>query len=283
MSLVVSYVASPDFELNLYASIHSLFQSRSDVDRVKVFSVGGRMPYIDNLTIPVEVEEVENKNKNYFLENKTYVTNVRSKNLVYLDCDTVVLNDVSSIWGGGGSKFIARKDSAYESGEYFSVQKWKALASQRGASSGPYFNSGFLGFRRGAQEEIGSLWKRICREEYEKGERSAFAKFQSAGMIEQMSLSVSVLRKIEDVGLMDEEEHVYGWEVPPDVVSDDAVVYHTGSRGGRHLKYAMALGRRGLVDFSEPVISRATHPLFIKLQAYNLAYRAKEFFSSLRS
>lgn len=278
MSSVVTYVASPDFAVNLYVSIHSLFQSGPNVDRVKVFSVGGDMPNIEALSAPVEVEEVKNKNRKYFLENKTYISEVNSSQVVYLDCDTVVLENINTIWNKKNAKFVARKDSAYESGEYFSVEKWECLASKSGASKGPYFNSGFFGFRGGRHKKVGGLWERLCREEYEKGRRSAFAKFQGARMIEQMSLSLSVLREIEDVRVMEEKEHVYGWEVPPDSVSDEAVVYHTGSRGGRHLKYALALSRRGLVNFNEPVISSATHPLFLRLQAYDLAYRAKEFF-----
>lgn len=284
MSSVVTYVASPNFEINLYASIHSLFQSGSKVDRVKVFSVGGDMPSIQSLSAPVEVEKVKNKNKEYFLENKTYVGEVKSEKVIYLDCDTVVLKDISNIWKNN-EEFVARKDSAYESGKYFNIEKWKSIALKKSGKKGPYFNSGFFGFSRRGNRKIKKLWKSICKKEYKKAKNkgSDLANLQGIKMIEQMSLSLSVLQEIRDVRAMKEEEHVYGWEVLPDSVSDSAVVYHTGSRGGRHLKYALALSRRGLVDFNEPVISSATHPLFIKLQVYDLAYRAKDILSDLRS
>ncbi len=102
---------------------------------------------------------------------------------------------MNSIFKGTTSKFVARKDSAYESGGYFEVERWESLASQRGASDGPYFNSGFFGFREGLQKPVGESWERMCRREYEKGENSDLAQFQGSKMIEQTSLSISVLRK----------------------------------------------------------------------------------------
>ncbi len=98
MGPVIAYVASPDFELNLYISIHSLFQSESEIKRVKVFSVGGMMPNLERLSVPIEVEEVKNRNEEYFLENKTYITDIVSEKVIYLDCDTIVVGNVNSIW-----------------------------------------------------------------------------------------------------------------------------------------------------------------------------------------
>ncbi len=66
MNPVVTYVASPDLGLNLYLSIHTLFKSESDVDHVKIFSVGGDMPNIKSLSTPIEVEKVKSKNNNTF-------------------------------------------------------------------------------------------------------------------------------------------------------------------------------------------------------------------------
>ena len=283
MGPVIAYVASPDFELNLYISIHSLFQSESEIKRVKVFSVGGMMPNLERLCVPVEVEEVENRNEDYFLENKTYISEVNSEKVIYLDCDTLIIRDINKIWKKESKSFISRRDSSYESGECFRSKSWDSILSKRNARKGAYFNSGFVGFRKGMHKRIGRSWRKICKKEYDNREKSDLVDLQGEKMIEQMALSISVLRETENIGVMDEEEHVYGWEVPPESVSDSTVVYHTGSRGGRHLKYAMALARRGLVDFSEPVISSATHPLFLKLQAYSIAYRVKEFLSDLRS
>jgi hypothetical protein len=96
-----------------------------------------------------------------------------------------------------------------------------------------------------------------------------------------MSLSISVLKEGDVFGEMDKEHHVYGWEKKPNEVGRDTVVYHTGSRGGRHLKYASAVASRHDISFNSPLLSNASNPLFLKLQGYDLAYRAKHFFTGV--
>jgi lipopolysaccharide biosynthesis glycosyltransferase len=56
------------------------------------------MPNLERLSVPIEVEEVTNRNEEYFLENKTYLTNIVSEKVIYLDCDTIVVGNVNSIW-----------------------------------------------------------------------------------------------------------------------------------------------------------------------------------------
>jgi hypothetical protein len=282
MSKIISYVATPRWALNIYVSIHSLVASNSSFDGIKVFSVGGSMDRLKSLDIEVEIDEVKNIDKKMFMKNKTYITKIKSEKLVYMDSDTIVINSIDKMSSTEGN-LLARPDSSFESSKYFEHKKWNKLLKKYGSKKGPYLNAGFLAFRNMSHRNISGVWKKICDEEYKKGKKSELSKLQGKEMIEQMSLSISILREIEDIGVMSEKQHAYGWEVSPGELDEETIVYHTGSRGGRHLKYAMALDRRGLVDFSEPVISSAAHPLFLKLQAYSIAYRVKEFLSGLRS
>jgi hypothetical protein len=257
--------------------------SESSFDGIKVFSVGGDMERIKKLNVDVDICTVKNIDREMFMGNKTYITEIESNRLFYLDTDTIIINSIDGIVEGTKGDLLARPDSSYESDNYFKHKKWKKILSKYGSKKGPYLNAGFMIFKNSSQKKINGTWKKICKEEYKKGRESELSKLQDRSMIEQMSLSISALREIENIGIMNERQHAYGWEVNPCELNEDTVVYHTGSRGGRHLKYALMLSQRGLVDFSKPVISSATHPLFIKLQAYDLAYRVKEFLPDLRS
>jgi len=83
MSTVVAYVVSPGWELNLYLSLHSLALSGTSYDYVKVFAVGGDLRFPSDTSVPIKIETVENKNENYFLENKIYIKAKRKKSNIF--------------------------------------------------------------------------------------------------------------------------------------------------------------------------------------------------------
>jgi hypothetical protein len=242
-----------------------------------VFSVGGKMGNIEKIKVPVEVEEVKNRNKEYFPQNKTYISKLCAENLIYLDADTIVLNSIDKIIEKNKCEFTARRDSFDKSCSDEKYEEWKNILSKYESKMGPYFNSGFVVFRRKSQEKLNPCWNELCHKEWEKGGKSEFSKFQYRGTIEQTTLSVKALSVMEDMCLMSEHHHVYGWEKAPLEVGSDAIVYHTGSRGQRHIKYASAVARGRDLNFNVPLISRALNPLFIRLQGYDLAYRVKHF------
>lgn len=102
-------------------------------------------------------------------------------------------------------------------------------------------------------------------------------KFMGRQMLEQIALSMSIAKNTLSTKRMRKREHIYGWKTPPrDLdLSGDEIVYHTGSRGRRYVKYATSVLRKSGIDYARPVISDATDPLFLKMMAYDAMYAVK--------
>ena len=102
-------------------------------------------------------------------------------------------------------------------------------------------------------------------------------KFMGRQMSEQIALSMSIAKNTLSTKRMRKREHIYGWKTPPrDLdLSGDEIVYHTGSRGRRCVKYATSVLRKSGIDYARPVISDATDPLFLKMMAYDAMYAVK--------
>lgn len=280
MDRVFVYVASPDWELNVYTSIHSLVSSGNEFDLIKIFSVGGEMKRIKKISPKVEVVCVKNRNKNYFARNKYYVTKQRKGEIVYLDADTVILGNIKEIIKNYNKKIIIKKDSQNSVKRALKNMGVKSeWVDEMGESILNYdlYNTGFFALRNGCIGKMEKVWRNL--ENVDKN--ICYNKKGVRRVTEQIKFSISVKREIGEVGLMSENHHVYGWEKSPGEVGEDAIVYHTGSRGGRHLKYASAVARGRDLSFNTPLISSATHPLFLKLQAYDLGYRVKHFFKGI--
>lgn len=273
MSTVITYVVSPGWELNLYVSLHSLALSGTSYDYVKVFAVGGELSFPKKVDVPLEIEEVENKNEEYFFENKTYLSSIDSKRVIYLDSDTIILGPIEKIYDSKDESFIGRFSHYYED-ERFETEKWRKILKENGAGYSPYFNAGFVIFQNGSQKVIREDWTNILRDNLGKMEEK---EFMGRDMSEQIALSTSVSKNNLSTAKMRRREHMYGWKTPPSDldISGDEIVYHTGSRGGRYIKYAMSVLRKSGIDYARPVISSATHPLFLKMMAYDAMYAAK--------
>jgi hypothetical protein len=283
MERVIVYIASPDWELNIYASIHSLVQSGTSFDLIKVFSVGGEMNSIRKIDTKIEVENVKNVSKEYFLNNKTYLVNQDGSEVVYLDSDTIVLGDIGKISKSYRQNIIARVDSCPRTWNYVremnsgSIKKWKSILDENQIRSKMY-NSGFVIFKNNSNKKISESWKRLAEKDREIWESEKEKLKMERRITDQMTFSFSVENKFEEVGEMKSFHHVYGWNKGPKKIPKNTVVYHTGSRGGRHLKYASAVAEERSVSFRTPTISGPTHPLFLRLQAYDIGYRVKHFF-----
>jgi hypothetical protein len=280
MKTVVVYVASPDKEINIYASIHSLVRSGTSFDKIKVFSVGGKMDKLKKTKIPIEINAVSNKNHNYFLENKTYIGNVNCERLVYMDADTISLNPINKVWKGVNKDFIGRLCTPIEKNENKKIKdQWRSMLNDFGAKKiTPYFNSGFLVFQNKSHKKICKVWEHTMQKVTEKREKNEFLKNSKKRLREQISLSIAISKSNVSYKKMKKHEHVYGWIVPPKskMLDNKSVVYHTGSRGDRHIKYASSICRSGLVDLVTPTLSGLFSTLYIKLQAYNIAYSIKD-------
>jgi len=273
MSTVVAYVVSPGWELNLYMSLHSLELSNTSYDYIKVFSVGGELKFLENLNLPIQFESVRDKNDKYFPENKTYITSINEERIIYLDADTIVLKPIQKVYGGVNVDFIGRYTHYYES-EGFEEERWNKILERNNTKYSPYFNSGFIIFQNYSQKELKSEWEILSRRNLKNmKERELMGKRVS----EQIALSACISKNGLSVKKMKKKEHVYGWETTPKDLdtNEEEVVYHTGSRGGRYVKYATSVLRKSGINYARPVISSANNPLFLKMLAYDVMYAAK--------
>jgi hypothetical protein len=239
------------------------------------------MRWLESRKANIDVEVVDNKNGEYFPQNKTYISGIEADRLIYLDADTIVLDSIDKVWKGAQFDFLASHDSFYRSASRAKREQWSKILTGYGCQEGPYFNSGFLVFENNSQQKIGECWEDICEREWQKGTESKLSQFQGRWTTEQMALSVAALREIGDIGAMKGNHHVYGWEKGPRSVQSDSVVYHTGSRGERHIKYASVVAQGRDLSFNRPLISGAANPLFVQLQGYDLGYRIKHFLCGL--
>jgi hypothetical protein len=283
MKTTVCYVISPGWELYVYVSLHSLVESGSTVDSVKILSVGGHVKFLKSIKLPVDVEVVPELCDDYFLLHKTLVTSVDTSRLVFLDADTVALNPIDELWTKCEADFIARPATVYESKD-FDQDAWKDLLSVYNARLGPYFNSGFFIFQNRTHQVIGESWRFICEGLLTK-DPDPVASIHGPGrqFTEQMSLSIGVLQSGIKYTEMPPRAHMFGWSSSPSSPEAyrGATVYHTGSRA--FMKYVAQIERNGDLDLSSPLISASYHPLFLQLQAYRAGYHVKSKLQSGRS
>lgn len=142
---------------------------------------------------------------------KTHLCSVGADTVVFLDCDTLVLGDITTITDGEFD-FKARPGTAIQGDP-----GWRELFEQRGKPVLEWMpNAGVMVFKNGIHREIQSEWRRYLAADldYEKGwvaHREQYA----------LALAVSAYR----VEKMDAREHVMEWagERP-----SEGVVHHIG-------------------------------------------------------
>ena len=275
----VVYVVSSDWQFQAYVAIHSLLSSGSDIDRVVVLLVGGGGKIIERLEGPIEVLEVPNINPDFFLANKTQITSIDADRLVFLDADTAVLRPLEYVWQNCNSDVIARVDEAYER-EDFPTQLWKDASSLADAPAGPYLNSGFIVFQNGAHQQIGGMWRKMCGTFRDKYEPEHQFPGLTRRFAEQMAFGASVFQAGLSYKLMSPKEHAYAWTLQFDELGNKVppIVYHAC---GPYVDQALRLERKGLIDFSVPVVSSRLHPYYSRLQYRRWLRWAKDRMKSM--
>lgn len=144
---------------------------------------------------------------------KINLCSLEEENVVFLDCDTVVGNNIWEVVEGD-FEFKAR------SGNIPSQEEWSKLFQQNKEKMlGWMPNAGFLIFKDGFHNEISDKWAEyvgrnlIEDEKINHHEQYALALAVSGGSLEKMS----------------EKEHVYEWK---DEKTPDAYVYHIEQAAG---------------------------------------------------
>jgi hypothetical protein len=212
------YVLSPDFYPHLFVSLRSLFSSKTTVSNVFVFSVGGGIQ--DKFgSLPINIIEVPTKSEDYWMLNKTYVSEVNCDEVCFIDSDVIIKKDISKT-SNSGSDITARRSTAYTLDTY-EEKLWEEFLRKKGAKKKvPILNAGFLWLRNGIHREIGEEWELVMRDAWERGF------FGNGYHADQWSLPVVLGRRGATYSLLGPEDHALAWEGDP---LEEATLYHTGA------------------------------------------------------
>jgi hypothetical protein len=195
-----------------------LFASETTVNRVTIFAVGGDIDWEDS-SLPVRVVKVPTKNRKYWMVNKTYVSEVRSERVCFLDADIIVRGPIDEIVRPG-SDIIARRSTAYTLDTYDEEIWDEYLREKEVKTKVPILNAGFLCFQNGIHREIGEEWEEHMLDAWERGF------FGNGYHADQWSLPVALGRGGATYSLLGPEDHALGWEGDP---LEGATLYHTGA------------------------------------------------------
>ena len=221
----IVYIVSSDWGCYLFASLHSLVLSGSKFDSIRIFCVGKKPNSWKFNDSRIIIDEVNSLDDNYFLLNKTYISESQAERVVFLDADTLILSPLQQVWEGINADFIARIASQYQSSKWNHIE-WNNLLSRINALEVPYFNSGFCVFQNGSHKALSNFWKELT----EKGlKKDLFdpSEIHGSRFAEQIALSLAVGSANLSHQAMKHKQHAFGWQLES---YDDAVVYHTSSK-----------------------------------------------------
>lgn len=140
---------------------------------------------------------------------KTNLCTIESENVVFLDCDTLVLDDIWKVIEGDFD-FKARPGNAG-----IHEEKWSKMFEREGEEYIDWMpNAGFLVFKNGIHQEIGEKWLNYTNKDlqYER---------ENMNHHEQYALALSISKY--KTKKMTENEHVFEWG---DKTNAEGTVYH---------------------------------------------------------
>ncbi len=79
----IIYVISPSYLQHMCISLHTLLQSGTTFDTVRIFLVGKRPKHLRFRDSRIIIDEVNNLDPDYFLINKTYVTQSKAERVIF--------------------------------------------------------------------------------------------------------------------------------------------------------------------------------------------------------
>ncbi|MFB6145526.1 MAG: hypothetical protein ABEJ99_03400 [Candidatus Nanohaloarchaea archaeon] len=147
--------------------------------------------------------------------DKLWLCEVEEETVVFLDCDTIVLEDPEKLIEG---KF----DFKARPGSYnLNRDKWKSLFEKTDSEFMRWMpNTGFMIFKDGVHREISQEWRDYLTN------RDLYRDLAEVKHLEQYALALAV-SDYENTQ-MSKNDHVFEWE---DEVNSAGVVYHIGKRG----------------------------------------------------
>ena len=247
----IIYVVSPDWYRQFFVSLHSLLESKSSFDTIRIFCIGKKPKEWVFLDPRIVVDEVERLDENnYFLINKTYITKSQADRVIFLDADTLVLKPLDQVWKGINADFIGRVESVCSKPQW-NQQSWLALLQKLNAVETPYFNSGFVIFQNGSHRNLFQSWYTLTKQGQNK-ELFDSAKIHNNNprMAEQIALSLAIGCARLSWHKIGNKEHAYGWRLEP---YTDSIVLHTGN--WKYYEIASLAMREKNIRFVSPICS----------------------------
>lgn len=145
---------------------------------------------------------------------KNYLCEVETKDLIFLDCDTIIYKDIKELLTENNYSFAARIGKTSSLGN----QIWENTFKKLGLRQLPMFNSGFLIFKNGLHHRIKDDWMKYLKM-YLSGKLVLPHKDRS--MINQHALTLAISQHVPETNIwyLDEAHHNYG-------TSADTYVFH---------------------------------------------------------
>jgi hypothetical protein len=232
----VVYHCTPDRAGELRASVESLFDAGSLVDRVTVYAWGGDIGAgLEPYGPKVVVAPVEPLFGEFSYANVLYACSSEAPRVVYLDVDTIVLKPLNELWAGKDADVLARVGTAFELRKW-RHDIWEETFRRHGSDPVPMFNTGLVVFQHRSQRKLRELWERFTWA-YLRGEETA--PWNDWRIPQQFALSLAVGVSDVDYSLLGPREHAFGWT---NESYEDAVVFHTG--GEFHARFMAELADR---------------------------------------
>ena len=142
--------------------------------------------------------------------DKMWLCDIESDNLVFLDCDTLVLENIWKVISGN-YEFKARLT------EEEMTEEWKDLFHQNEDQIiDKMFNAGFLIFKEEAHKDIADDWERYYS-------RLGNKSYSESGNIHREQYALTLAVSGLDIEKMDRSEHLMEWT---DEIRPQAVVHH---------------------------------------------------------
>jgi hypothetical protein len=174
------------------------------------------------IDLNVDVRERPNRTESFSMHNrdiqshygdKTYLCQVDATNVIFLDCDTLILDDPLALLKPNCQ--LRARPGTYD----FSDKAWAELFNRYDRPLHPWMpNTGVLVFQNEYHHSIEKLWLDFLA----KQPRVA----SDVAHIEQYALALAL--GDDDTGKLSPYEHVMEWE---DIIPSDGIIHHFGSRG----------------------------------------------------
>ena len=266
----IVYIVGPSYSQQMCISLYTLLQSGTTFDSVRIFFVGKRPKHLRFRDSRIIVDEVKSLDTDFFLINKTYVTQSKAERVVFLDADTLVLKCLDSVWQGVTADFIARVDSGAKKNSW-KQQRWEETLQKVGASpDSPYFNSGFFICQNGSHKHLSPIWHDFVVSGLKDELFDANELQNSKRLCEQIALSLAIGAKGLSYHKMSEKEHGFAW-IGESYQDKDLLLHHTGSY--RLFQRAACIESETNLNFASPITVNRFNPTYLGIQWKLLNYK----------